>query len=58
MINQVRARSWMVPMPKAFYGNKELMNEYIQRERRVELFFENNRIWTSRLYLEPSSEKS
>ena len=57
MINQVRARSWMVPMPKSVLGNKELMNEYIQRERRVELFYENNRIWTSRLYLEPSSEK-
>lgn len=29
------------------------MNEYIQRERRVELFYENHRIWHCRLYLEP-----
>ena len=55
LINQVRARSWMAPMPPSVLGSKELMNQYIQRERRVELFYENNRIWTSRLYLEPSS---
>ena len=55
LINQVRARSWMAPMPPSVLGSKELMNQYIQRERRVELFYENNRIWSSRLYLEPSS---
>ena len=31
------------------------MNEYIQRERRVEFFFENKRWFNTRLYLEPSS---
>jgi TonB-dependent SusC/RagA subfamily outer membrane receptor len=35
--------------------NKDLMNDYIQRERRVELFYENNRIWSCRLYLQPSN---
>ena len=55
MINQVRARSFMAPIPTEAASNKALMNEYIQRERRVELFYENNRIWTTRLYMEPSS---
>lgn len=55
MINEVRARSFMAPMPTEVIANKDLMNEYIQRERRVELFYENNRIWSCRLYLEPSS---
>ena len=55
MLNQVRKRSFMAPLPPAAMANKALMNEYIQRERRVELFYENNRIWTFRLYLEPSS---
>lgn len=57
MINKVRARSFMAPMPPVVAGDKELMNSYIQRERRVELFYENNRIWTCRLYLQPSSQK-
>ena len=51
----MRARSFMVPMPPAAKSDKELMNEYIQRERRVELFYENNRYWVTRLYLEPES---
>ncbi|MCW3787950.1 RagB/SusD family nutrient uptake outer membrane protein [Plebeiibacterium sediminum] len=55
MINEVRARSFMAPMPTSVITDKDLMNEYIQRERRVELFYENNRIWTCRLYLEPNS---
>ena len=55
LINQVRARSFMAPMPPAVKTDKELMNEYIQRERRVELFYENKRYWTSRLYLEPEN---
>ncbi len=55
MINEVRERSFMAPMPGSVLNNKELMNEYIQRERRVELFYENNRIWSCRLYLEPSN---
>lgn len=57
MINQIRERSFMAPMPPAVMTDKELMNEYIKRERRVELFYENNRVWGCRLYLEPSSEK-
>ena len=40
-------------MPPAAKSDKELMQEYIQRERRVELFYENNRYWVSRLYLQP-----
>ena len=57
MINAIRERSFMAPMPPAVMSDKELMKEYIQRERRVELFYENNRVWGCRLYLEPSSEK-
>ncbi|MDR2138183.1 MAG: RagB/SusD family nutrient uptake outer membrane protein [Tannerella sp.] len=53
LINQVRARSFMAPMPPEVKADKTLMNEYIQRERRVELFYENERIWRCRLYLEP-----
>ncbi|MDR3184501.1 MAG: RagB/SusD family nutrient uptake outer membrane protein [Prevotellaceae bacterium] len=55
LLNQVRARSFMAPIPVAAKSDKALMNDYIQRERRVELFYENNRIWTSRLLLEPNS---
>jgi len=55
LLNEVRARSFMAPIPTEAKSDKELMNEYIQRERRVELFYENNRIWACRLYLEPGS---
>ena len=55
MLNSVRQRSFMAPVPTAVLGSKQLMNEYIQRERRVELYYENNRVWTFRLYLEPTS---
>jgi len=55
LINQVRSRSFMVPMPKSTLGDKNLMREYIYRERRVEFFYENKRAFDSRLYLEPSS---
>ncbi|QRR00745.1 RagB/SusD family nutrient uptake outer membrane protein [Dyadobacter sandarakinus] len=57
MLNTVRKRSFMAPIPVAAMTSKALMDEYIKRERRVELFYENNRIWASRLYLEPSSPK-
>lgn len=57
MINEVRARSFMASIPPETMTNKALMNEYIQRERRVELFFENHRIWHTRLYLEPDNPK-
>jgi hypothetical protein len=53
LINEVRARSFMAPMPPAVKSDKELMNQYIQRERRVELFYENDRYWTTRLYMQP-----
>jgi hypothetical protein len=55
LLNQVRKRSFMAPIPPAAASDKKLMDEYIKRERRVELFYENNRIWSSRLYLEPSA---
>lgn len=55
LINQVRARSFMAPMPLNTLSNKNLMREYIYRERRVEFFYENKRAFDSRLYLEPSS---
>ncbi|WP_459186927.1 RagB/SusD family nutrient uptake outer membrane protein [Parabacteroides sp. APC149_11_2_Y6] len=55
LINEVRARSFMAPMPQTTKTDKDLMKEYIQRERRVELFYENNRYWLSRLYMEPDN---
>lgn len=55
LINTVRARSFMVPMPTACMTDKALMKEYIQRERRVELYYENKRTFDCRLYLEPTS---
>lgn len=57
MLNTVRKRSFMAPIPAEAKASKALMDEYIKRERRVELFYENNRIWSSRLYLEPSAPK-
>ena len=57
LINSVRARSFMKPMPVEVKSNKKLMQEYIQRERRVEFFYENKRVWNCRLYLEPSSNE-
>lgn len=56
LINTVRGRSFMAPMPIACLSDKNLMREYIKRERRVELFYENKRAFDSRLYLEPTSE--
>lgn len=55
MLNTIRARSFMVPVPPSIAGDKAKMNDYIQRERRIELFYENKRWFTARLYLEPSS---
>lgn len=40
-------------MPPETKTDKKLMNSYIQRERRVEFFYENFRYWTARLYMEP-----
>ena len=58
LINNVRARSFMAPMPPSVLTNQDLMDEYIQRERRVELFYENNRYWTARLYLQAESSSA
>jgi len=55
MINRVRARSFMVPMPPSAKVDAAVMRDYIKRERRVEFFYEDKRPWQSRLYLEPSS---
>ncbi len=55
LLNKVRERSFMAPVPPETMNSKQMMNDYIQRERRVELFYENNRVWTFRLYLQPSS---
>jgi hypothetical protein len=57
LINQVRARSFMKPMPPEVKTDRELMRQYIQRERRVELFYEGKRVWTCRLYVEPDSQE-
>lgn len=54
-LNAIRQRSFMAPVPPSIKGDKVKTNEYIQRERRVELFYENKRWFTARLYLEPSS---
>lgn len=57
LVNSVRERSFMKPMPPEVKTNQALMREYIQRERRVELFYEGKRVWTCRLYLEPTSKE-
>ncbi len=57
LVNKVRARSFMLPMPPATMTDRNLMREYIKRERRVEFFYENKRPWDCRLYLEPSSRE-
>ena len=55
LVNKVRARSFMYPMPPAVLTSQSLMREYIRRERRVELFYETKRPFDCRLYLEPSN---
>lgn len=52
LMNEVRARSFMAPMPPETKTDKKLMKDYILRERRVEFFYENFRYWTARLYME------
>ena len=54
--NAIRSRSFMAPMPPATITNRELMLDYIARERRVELYHEKCRFWQCRLYLEPTSQ--
>lgn len=55
MVNRVRERSFMAPMPLQVLSDKDLMFEYIQRERRVKLYYENNRIWNTRFYLDANN---
>lgn len=40
MLNQIRERAFMKPVPPIFDTDKKVRREYIDRERRVELFFE------------------
>ncbi|WP_343303912.1 RagB/SusD family nutrient uptake outer membrane protein [Chitinophaga niabensis] len=53
MLNTLRARSFMAPVPPGL--DEEAMHKYIQRERRVELFYENKRYFYARWNLEPDS---
>lgn len=54
ILNNLRARSFMVPIPPGLDANA--LNKYIQRERRVELFYENKRYFYTRWNLEPDSD--
>jgi hypothetical protein len=53
MLNKLRARSFMAPVPPGL--DEEALHKYIQRERRVELFYENKRYFYARWNLEPDS---
>lgn len=53
IINELRARSFMAPVPDGLTQDELL--KYIQRERRVELFYENDRYFVTRWMLEPTS---
>ncbi len=53
ILNNLRARSFMVPVPPGLAQDE--LHKYIQRERRVELFYENKRYFYSRWNLEPDS---
>ncbi len=53
ILNNLRARSFMVPIPPGL--DETTLNKYIQRERRVELFYENKRYFYARWNLEPDS---
>jgi hypothetical protein len=54
VLNNLRARSFMAPVPPGL--NAAALNLYIQRERRVELFYENKRYFYARWNLEPNSD--
>jgi len=54
VLNNLRARSFMVPVPPGL--DEAALNKYIQRERRVELFYENKRYFYARWNLEPDSD--
>ncbi len=53
VLNNLRARSFMAPVPPGL--NEAELHKYIQRERRVELFYENKRYFYARWNLEPDS---
>ena len=55
LVNNLRARSFMAPIPDGL--DQAGLLEYIERERRVELFYENVRYFDARWKLEPSSTK-
>lgn len=57
LMNELRARSFMAPIPPAAQTNKELLLDYILRERRVELYHEKSRFFSTRFYLEPTSSE-
>jgi len=47
-VNMVRARSGVIDIPVALTGTKKTMRERIQRERGIELCFEEQRWWDAR----------
>lgn len=53
ILNALRARSFMAPVPPGL--NQDELHKYIQRERRVEHFYENKRYFYARWNLEPDS---
>ena len=54
ILNALRARSFMAPVPPGLDAGA--LHKYIQRERRVELFYENKRYFYARWNLEPDSD--
>ena len=54
VLNNLRARSFMAPVPPSL--DAVALNKYIQRERRVEFFYENKRYFYARWNLEPNSD--
>jgi hypothetical protein len=53
LLNALRARSFMAPIPPGL--DADALHKYIQRERRVEHFYENKRYFYTRWNLEPDS---
>lgn len=53
VLNNLRARSFMAPVPPGL--NQADLLKYIQRERRVEFFYEDKRYFYARWNLEPDS---
>ncbi len=53
VLNALRARSFMAPVPPGL--DQAALHKYIQRERRVEHFYENKRYFYARWNLEPDS---